>query len=242
MFDLFTTAFNDNASRGQLSVNVGAPDGPSLAAWSAVFSGLVALTNISVNPSPYSAPSNTWMTIQPAGVAGTNSALWLLANSINQRRATFTNTDGVPHTFEHVGNVLATPQLTEQSPFLQLSNFVKNAWVENTAQKEYGISDEMYEWLPQQTLGLLRASGAPRYVVYCYGQTLTPAPNSIVTSSTTLANGQSVFGMCTNYQVVAETATRVVLRVDGVVDANGVPLHPPHPHVVVESFNVLPPD
>ena len=44
LFDLFTTALNDNATRGQLSVNVGAgdPNDPQagLAAWSALFSGV----------------------------------------------------------------------------------------------------------------------------------------------------------------------------------------------------------
>ncbi len=34
----------------------------------------------------------------------------------------------------------------------------------------------MYEWLPQQMMSLLRVRDAPRYVVYCYGQTLKPAP------------------------------------------------------------------
>jgi hypothetical protein len=230
LFDVFTTAVNDNATRGQLSVNVGAPDGPSLAAWSAVFSGVVMLTNTTVNPSAFTPPTNNWMVIDPAGVNGTNSALWRLANGINQRRATFTNTDGVPHTFEHVGNVLATPELTERSPFLNRSD---------AAQVQSGISDEMYEWLPQQTLSLLRASSAPRYVIYSYGQTLKPATDSILTSG-----GTSFFGMCTNYQVVAETATRSVVRVEGVTKADGTPLPPSqwHPHIVIESFNILPPD
>jgi arginine/lysine/ornithine decarboxylase len=75
-------------------------------------------------------------------------------------------------------------------------------------------------------MSLLR-EGSPRYVIYCYGQALKPAPNSLVT-------GGTYFGMCTNYQVVAESAARAVVRVDGA----GTPT----PHVVVESFNPLPPD
>jgi len=39
------------------------------------------------------------------------------------------------------------------------------------------FSDEMYEWLPQQTMSLLRV-GSPRYVVYSYGQALKPAPRN----------------------------------------------------------------
>ena len=52
LFDVFTTALNDNATRGQLSVNVGAGD-PSpqagLAAWSALFSGVMVLSNNAVD-------------------------------------------------------------------------------------------------------------------------------------------------------------------------------------------------
>ena len=40
MLDLFTAALNDNATRGQLSINQ-----TNLAAWSAVLSGVVVLTN-----------------------------------------------------------------------------------------------------------------------------------------------------------------------------------------------------
>ena len=85
----------------------------------------------------------------------------------------------------------------------------------------------MYEWLPQQVMSLLRVSNEPRYVIYCYGQTLKPAPGGIVT-------GGSNFGMVTNYQVTAESAARAVIRVE---DAKTT-----HPHIVVESFNLLPPD
>ena len=79
----------------------------------------------------------------------------------------------------------------------------------------------MYEWLPQQMMGLVRGSEA-RYVLYCYGQALSPAPGATLSSL-----------LVTNYQVVAESAVRVVLRVD---NANTS-----HPHAVVESYNALPP-
>jgi hypothetical protein len=44
--------------------------------------------------------------------------------------------------FREVGDILATPQLTEQSPFLNLSS---------------DINDEAYEIIPSQLLSLLRA-------------------------------------------------------------------------------------
>jgi hypothetical protein len=66
-------------------------------------------------------------------------------------------------------------------------------------------------------------------------------------------NSGPFFRMCTNYQVTAETATRAVVRVEGsldprnrsVADGGSGPdsygrLFPPH--LVVEQFNVLPPD
>ena len=219
LFDLFTTAFNDNATRGQLSVNQ-----PHLAAWSALFSGVMALSNNAldsvVQTSSQGASSMTAYTnfpISPAGI-GTNSAMWQLWNGISQSRAAVSNADGVVGAFEHEGDILFVPQLTERSPFLNWNDSV---------QQQKGISDEMYEWLPQQVMSLLH-EGSPRYVIYCYGQSLKPAPNSLVTS------GGTSFEMCTNYQVVAESAGRAVVRVEGV----GTPT----PHIVVESFNPLPPD
>ncbi len=214
LFDLFTTAFNANATRGQLSVNVAADStdpAAGLAAWSALLSGIAVPTTL----------TNSYTIIDPAGTWGvlTNTPLGQIVQGIFNTRTKFTNLDGVKGTFEHVGYILSVPQLTIQSPFL--------AWATNGVQRETGISDEMYEWLPQQIMSLLR-EGSPRYVVYLWGQALKPAPNSLVTS------GGNFFGMCTNYQVVAESAARAVLRVDGA----GTPT----PHVVVESYSPLPPD
>jgi hypothetical protein len=226
LFDLFTTAPDDNASRGQLSVNVGAPNGPSLAAWSALFSGMVALTNNSTFPTTFAPPTTTSLIIQPAGVNGLNSALGNLVTNINNMRAVFTNADGVAGMFEHKGDILSTLALTENSPFINTNSAPFGKPTLN--QFQFGISDELYEWLPQQMMSLLRGSSSPRYVIYCYGQSLKPAPNG-----TYLGSG-AFFGMVTNYQVTAESAVRVVLRVD---DARTS-----HPHAVVESYNVLPPD
>jgi hypothetical protein len=228
LFDLFTTAFNDNATRGTLSVNVG-PTNANLAAWSALFSGIAVPTSLTNSPPTI---------ISPAGTLGAGSPLWQLVANINTTRANFTNADGLVGTFEHVGDILAAPALTEQSPFLAGLN-------PNTQ-----INDEMYEWLPQQTMSLLRCSSSPRYVIYCYGQALKPAPNGIYTGS-----GQ-FFGMVTNYQVVSEIATRAVVRFGSVL-TNPPPTliitstnsywiaTPPvvtNNNAVIESFNLLPPD
>jgi len=217
LFDLFTTRFNDNSARGTLPVNQ-----THLAAWSAVFGGMVVLSNSTVNPTTGSRSVPTYFTMDPAGVAGSSSPLGQIVNSINAARSVYTNSDGLVGTFEHIGDVLSAPLLTEQSPFLNLAD---------PAQAKYGISDALYEWLPQQALGLLRAGSTPRYVVYCYGQTLRPAANSLVTAS------GNYFGLCTNYQITAESAARAVLRVDRHVTATGT-----NYSTVVESFNPLPPN
>jgi hypothetical protein len=240
LFDLFTTTFNDNATRGTLSVNQN-----HLAAWSALFSGVVAITNNApdnfrmrqVAQYQYPPPSNSWMIIQPAGPAWTNSALGQLVNGINQTRA---NNNLFPlQGFAHVGDILATPQFTERSPFLNWNDAL---------QQINGISDEMYEWLPQQTMSLLRCADSPRYVIYCYGQALKPAPNGIYTG------GDNFFGMVTNYQVVSEIATRAVVRFGSMltnvvssanISGNIYWFTAPvvtNNNAVIESFNILPPD
>jgi len=231
LFEVFTTAMNENATRGQLSINQ-----TNLAAWSALFSGVAALTNASTDAELTSIrPTNRFGTvlINPAGFDGTNSPMWKLVDGINRRRD-IRYPDGTQvypgQAFKNVGDILSVPELSTNSPFLNLTS---------GTQLERGINDAVYEWLPQQVMGLLR-TGEPRFVVYSYGQTLRPARNS-------LYQGSGPYRlMCTNYQVTAEIATRTVLRVDGSPD----PAHANHPdpakryppHIVVESFNLLPPD
>ena len=89
-----------------------------------------------------------------------------------------------------------------------------------------GASDAVMERIPQQILGLLRGGEQPRFVVYCYAQSLKPANNSKVT-------GGPYFNLCTNYQITAESAIRAVVRIDGA---------PGNPRATVESYDVLPPD
>jgi hypothetical protein len=107
--------------------------------------------------------------------------------------------------------------------------------------QQQGISDEVYEWLPQQMMSLLRCPTGPRYVIYCYGQTLKPAQNGLVTSSSTLPSGLNPFGMATNYQVVAESAVRAVVSVHPHVSATSTGFVTNYT-TTVESYIVLPPD
>ncbi len=217
LFDVFTTGLNPNSTRGQLSVNQ-----DNLAAWSAVFSGMEVLSNnvknarISIDPATFAN-----LVIQPAGLEGDYSTLNYLVTNINSARAIYTNADGVVGTFEEKGDILSVPALTDRSPYLNRSS---------RSQLNNGISDQVYEWLPQQMMSLLSCPSAPRYLVTCYGQALKPAQNSTVLSG-------NYFKMVTNYQVVAESAIRAVIRLDKHVTATGT-----NYTTAVESYNVLPPD
>jgi hypothetical protein len=222
LVDLFTTALSDNATRGQLSINQ-----PNLAAWSAVLSGVMVMPNV------LDANGNRVLTnqvIQPAGVYDpldrtTWSPVVQLWKRINDVRAT----NSTRHVFSRLGDILAVPEFTVSSPFLNTNG---TATLANSA-----LNDAAYERLPQQLLGLLKCDHTPRFVIYAFGQTLKPAPHAIVQNGT-------FAGLCTNYQVVAEAATRTVIRFEGVQRSLPGILPPAITtlHPVIESFNVLPPD
>ncbi|HTL16377.1 MAG TPA: hypothetical protein VL793_04025 [Patescibacteria group bacterium] len=196
ILDLFTTAINDNATRGQLSINQ-----TNLAAWSAVLSGVSVLPN---------AISTNGTFILPAGVDPV-PRLATIVNGINNARTNFPN-----KAFARLGDILATPELTVASPYIVSTN------------RAQIINDEVMERIPQQILGLLHGGEQPpRYVIYSYGQALKPAPKSLY------MGGGPYFGLCTNYQITAEVATRAVVRIEGA---------PNKPRTVIESFSVLPPD
>ncbi len=215
VMDLFTTAINENASKGQLSVNQ-----TNLPAWSAVLSGVIVNTNGS--------GTNGFTWIEPAGSGYdplSPPALVRIVNGINRIRSNPTNfPSGV---FTHRGDILGVPELTTASPYLSL---IPTNFTQGTASQ--APPDWVYERIPQQIMGLLRADDQPRFVVYAFGQSLKPAEHSLVTAS------GSFFGLCTNYQVTAESVIRAVVRVDNAPSASA-----PNniPRVVVESFNVLGP-
>jgi hypothetical protein len=228
IFDLFSAALNDNSTRGRLSVNQ-----TNLAAWSAVLSGVNVLTNWPASGVVH------WTNIQPVGVynsfdlnpADLPPALQIVNAINNVRRTNFPNS-----TFYRLGDILATPELTV-NPY---TNQVWSSYLNTSVQAWspyfnmnalYGgaasnLTDEVVERIPQQVLGLLQCE-PPRFVIYAYGQALKPADQGLVTSG-------PFFGLCTNYQVTAEAATRTVLHLEGALTGN--------PQIIIDSFNVLPPE
>jgi hypothetical protein len=197
-----------------------------------VLGGMNIIPNAtSVIPNYSASPVQTNIIINPVGPAGfgTFTPLGQIINDINNTR---TNTIMFPYqAFKHAGDILRVPSLSVSSPFLLQT---ANGQIDPN-RVDYDISDEMYEAIPQQILGLVRPSGPPRYVIYSYGQTLKPAPDGTVLS------GGSFFGLVTNYQVAAESATRAVVTVQQVV-TNTVNGPVTNYNTKVESFSVLPPD
>lgn len=213
ILDFFTTATYDNTARGLLSVNQ-----TNLPAWSAVLSGVSVLANDQSDSSLNSRSTPTYKLtfIEPAGVYNSlDPANWpplvRIVEGINRTRAGLTNYGQV---FPYLGMIVATPELTVASPYLTLT----------TNQVKYGISDAAYERIPQQILGLLKST-EPRFTVYAFGQSLKPADRSLVLSG-------DYRGLCTNYQVTGEYATKTVFRIEGEVNKN--------PRAVIESYKVLP--
>jgi hypothetical protein len=145
---------------------------------------------------------------------------------INAARAV--QEDGI---FHSVGDVLAAPELTLDSPYLAARRSI--------LQKDSPLYDADYERIPQEIAALLQVNDG-RFVIYAFGQSLKPATGSILNSG---AN----FGMCTNYQITAESASRSVVRVDFPLSTNVTlkglyKFDVRNPHVVVESFHLIPLD
>jgi hypothetical protein len=147
--DLFTTATDDNAATGLLSVNQ-----TNIEAWAAVFCGVFAPTN-----------ATNGIQIMP----NNNGPLGSLQNftnlvdatspyyGLNAVRTNYPN--GILH---KVGYVLGAAALTTQSPLLG-----------GTAASAGNYPDEIVERIPQQTLSLMKV-GEPQFVIFAWGQSLKP--------------------------------------------------------------------
>ena len=205
--ELFTTAVNDNAARGLLGVNQ-----TNLAASSAVLGGVAVLSNSAPTVNLTSELTET----EPWFVEPNSPQLRQVVESINLARQAMPQ-----QTFRRMGHLLAAPALSLESPFLNLAN----------DQVRYGINDALYEWIPQQVLGLLKED-EPYVVVYAYGQSLRPADRSVI-----VAPGPFQ-GMVTNYQITGEVLTKTALRLVETRRTNQPSLF----RAVAESYNFLPND
>ena len=131
---LWTQWLNTNDLSALLSINNTDPN-----AWAARLEGLTALTN--------SAPGE----LDPIIISSNSPQDGFIAQAIQTARANTASATGIVfpnHAFQQVGDVLATPQLSSVSPFL--NTFGLNTLAAN------GITDEALEKIPTQLLPLLR--------------------------------------------------------------------------------------
>jgi hypothetical protein len=237
LLDLFTTAINDNAARGLMSVNQ-----TNIASWSALLSGVSLLdTSSSVKkPQPFELRPNSeelrrilrgytnsfkgTNTIVPGllqAMTGTNAAVESTVSKVYKIPVLSLVRSNVFYpggTFNNLGSILSVPTLSDRAPFL--FDHTRVDWTQASSRQ---MTDEVVERLPQQILSLLRAD-EPRVVVYSYGQSLKPALNSLVTKP------GFYYGLCTNYQITGEYVTKTTLRFDG---------SPGNLRTVVEDHRVL---
>ena len=203
ILDLFTTAPNDNATRGQMSIN-----NTNEAAWHAVLDGLLVITNTGNSTfAPLIVDPNVNATALSAiinGAGGINDMRWHYPIGIDLNGNIVTNTSG---TFSSLGQILSVPQLTVQSPFLNTSIGGGALFAPPASPiipNQPLLSDAAYERIPQQTLSLLRV-GTPRYVIFAFGQSLKPADHSVY------QGGSPYFGLVTNYAIASEYVSRTVV-------------------------------
>jgi hypothetical protein len=190
--DLFTTAPNDNAARGLLSVN-----NTNYAAWAAVLSGVMALTNI--NGGVPIDPTNVY-----AFVDGTYPAI-NPTNGINYIRSA--NVNGL---FHKIGQILQAPTLTVASPFVTNALATPNSGL---------YSDEVVERIPQQIMGLLKV-GEPQFVIYAWGESLRPKNIYLGTPNTGLCTNYEITGEYLSRMVCHVVHTNLVPKI--VVDSYNI--------------------
>jgi hypothetical protein len=235
LLDIFTTAPHPNATRGRLSINQ-----TNVAAWSAVLSGAVTSeTQDDPNDPGLVAPLS--VTMLPAAIS---PAIERIVEGINQQRILISSNRYNGYLFapfNKLSDLLSTPELTEGSPFLNVNQNLFDGYKPTGAAK---MMDADYERIPQQILSLIKL-GEPRFVVYAWGQSLKPARRNPEDTGPSIVTSGPDRGLCRNYQITGEMATRAVIRIE--FDRITNPFSPQYnqldysrPHAVVESFNILP--
>jgi hypothetical protein len=154
--------------------------------------------------------------------------------------------------FTALSDILSVTNLTSDSPFL----FSAPGYPEFTPSPpriagdlpkgdDLPLRDSDYERIPQQILGLLKV-GEPRFVIYAWGQSLKPARYGSDGTGPSITTAGPDRGQVNNYQITGEMATRAVVRVEFDPNprfdlrTNAFRLDYSRPHLVVESFNILP--
>jgi hypothetical protein len=132
---LLMSLLNTNDATQLLSVN-----DPKVADWQNLFNGVIVYSNSVALPLPRVAP-----TFDTYVMASNSPQAWVVANGIADVKASQPN-----QIYYSIGDVLAVPELTVSSPWLNTTNDPLGV------QLKYGITDLAYEAIPAQLLPLLR--------------------------------------------------------------------------------------
>ena len=135
---LLISLLNTNDATQLVSVN-----DPNIADWLNVLNGLTVYSNSVAYPFPSYTTAPQFVTYV---IASNSPQTLVVANSIAQVRAAQPN-----QLFYFIGDILATIELTENSPWLNTNS---SSRIFN--QLQYGITDAAYEAIPAQLLPLLR--------------------------------------------------------------------------------------
>ena len=132
---LLISLLSTNDPRNLASVNQ-----PSLPAWSGLLDGMTVLTNTLADGQlygPFEPPQFESVVMSSDSPQAATIATALVAAHSSQP----------DQRFHDVGDILAAPELSTASPWLNLSSAVQSQW---------GMTDEAYEAIPSQLLPLLR--------------------------------------------------------------------------------------
>ena len=124
---LLASLLQTNDPRQLLSVNDPNPND-----WLQILDGLSALTNSSS------------LQLDPLVISSNSPQAAIIVNALSQARAAQTS-----HGFQNAGDLLATPELSGNSPFVNTNTL--------TSYTAGGLTDEALEIIPSQLLALLRA-------------------------------------------------------------------------------------
>jgi hypothetical protein len=120
--------------------------------------------------------------------------------------------------YNYLGEVLSAPELSLGSPFFTLGTGPLGT-----------PADPVVERIPQMVMSLLKRDEA-RMAIYAFGQSLRPAPGSVVTEP------GPYFQMPTNYVITGEYVTKTLMRLEGFLENGRLRVQP-----VIESYNEVPP-
>jgi hypothetical protein len=144
LVDSLAAMLNTNDLASRISIN-----NPDPNAWAMELDGMTVLTNTATAPLPGALPQ-----LSPLTISSNSAQAALIVTGILSAKTNFAEPSVVG-----IGEVLAAPQLSIQSPYLNL-----NLNTTRGSRLQYAINDQAYEAIPSQLLPLLRVDAVGRLV------------------------------------------------------------------------------